>query len=92
MARYTTIRELQAKASKLIDSARNGEPLIVTSHGKPVAVLSPVSPDEADQVAFFLERMRSYSAFRKLQAVAATRPQLSEDDIEAVIADTRRSQ
>ena len=73
MAKYGTIRELQAKASNLIAKTENGEPLIITTHGKPVAVLTSVSPDEADSVARFMERMFSYQAFKKMQKEAKER-------------------
>ena len=92
MAKYGTIRELQAKASNLIAKTANGEPLIITTHGKPVAVLTSVSPDEADSVARFMERMFSYQAFKKLQKDAKKRfPKgVSQKEINAIIKNARR--
>ena len=91
MAKYGTIRELQAKASSLIAKTDNGEPLIITTRGKPVAVLTSVSPDEADSVARFMERMISYQAFKKLQKDARARfPKgLSQKEINDVIKKAR---
>ncbi|MFN8059340.1 MAG: type II toxin-antitoxin system Phd/YefM family antitoxin [Vicinamibacterales bacterium] len=36
------VRELKAKLSHFVDRASTGEALIVTQHGKPVAVLAPL--------------------------------------------------
>ena len=91
MAKYGTIRELQAKASNLIAKTENGEPLIITTNGKPVAVLTSVSPDDADSVARFMERMLSYQAFKKLQKDARERfPKgLSQKEINGIIKNAR---
>lgn len=40
------IRELQRRSSEIVDELeRSGRPALVTRHGKPVAVLSPVDMD-----------------------------------------------
>ena len=91
MATYSTIRELQAKASRLIAVAREGEPMIITSHGKPVAVLTAVSPDQADDMAAAIERLRSFRAFKSLQSHVHLRTPPSPAAIDAVIRRARRS-
>ena len=93
MAKYGTIRELQAHATNLISSTKDGEPLIITTRGKPVAVLTAVTPDEADSVAVFMEKMRSYQAYKKLQRQAQTqfRQKPSQKEIDNIIRKVRKS-
>jgi len=92
MAKYGTIRELQAQATELIKSTRTGEPLIVTSRGKPVAVLTAVSADDADHVAMLMERITSYEAFKTLQSQAADKPALSQQATDSLIKNVRKQQ
>lgn len=41
------IRELKAKLSSYVLKVKDGETIIVTEHGKEVAVLGPISPSVA---------------------------------------------
>ena len=92
MAKYGTIRELQARATELIKSTRTGEPLIVTSRGKPVAVLTAVSPDDADRFALLMERITSYEAYKTLQQQAYAKTGMSQQEIDALIKKIRKKQ
>jgi len=91
MAAYTTIRDLQAQASRLIADTRTGEPLIITSHGKPVAVLTAVDAGQADDMAAAIGRIRSYRAFKSLQAHVKPRTPPSPKAIDMLIRRARRS-
>ncbi len=93
MAKYGTIRELQAHATNLISTTDYGEPLIITTRGKPVAVLTAVAPEEADSVARFMEKMRSYQAFKKIQRQAQTqiRQKPSQKEINNIIRKVRKN-
>lgn len=43
------IRELQRNPGKLLEElVHSGEPVIITSHGRPTAVLSPIDQDELE--------------------------------------------
>ena len=91
MAVYTTIRELQAGASRLIADTPAGEPLVVTSHGRPVAILVATRADEADDMASAIMRLRSYRAFKSLQAHVQTRPAPSCKSVDSLVRRVRRS-
>jgi len=51
-----SIRELKAKASELIASAKRGEEVIITSNGQPCAKLVPIEPIR--KTTFDWEKMR----------------------------------
>jgi prevent-host-death family protein len=40
------VRELKENAPRLVQRAARGERIVITRHGKSVAVLSPVTPDD----------------------------------------------
>jgi prevent-host-death family protein len=44
-----SVRELKARLSYYLKLAARGEPVTVTSRGRPVARLVPPAPEEADQ-------------------------------------------
>jgi prevent-host-death family protein len=47
---------------KLLERTARGERFVITRHGKPVAQLVPVEPDEADAVAEVLGRVADVRA------------------------------
>lgn len=55
------IRELRQRASELLRLVELGETVEITSHGRPVALLTPVSADSA------LERMRAAGEIESAQ-------------------------
>lgn len=60
--KYVGVRELANRASALLDDLQ-GEPVVVTKHGRPVAVLSPI--DEEAFADFVLDHAPEYVASRK---------------------------
>jgi prevent-host-death family protein len=48
--KFTSIRELKAKTSEVLRKAAGGEPVIITSHGKPKAVLASVEEEDLEDV------------------------------------------
>ena len=53
------VRELKNRLSEYLRRTRAGEVIVVTSHGKPVARLLPVSAEPRDEEASALERLRA---------------------------------
>ncbi len=56
------VRELKDHLSEYLKRAKNGEELVVTSHGKPVARLAPLAPQDNEEAV--LERLRAQSWIR----------------------------
>ena len=79
MEKAVSAADANRKFSQLLHSVRKGQSYLVTSHGKPVARIVPVS--ESDEVAsgardLLLARLRSQPVVR---ADRWTRDQLYED-------------
>jgi prevent-host-death family protein len=49
--KFAAIRDLQIKASDVVKKAQH-EPVVITVHGKPKAVLTPISEDELEDFLF----------------------------------------
>lgn len=69
-----------------------GEAVVVTSNGKPIAVLSPVTEDTVESEITALRQVRAARALSALQQRAHTLglDQLSEEDIDAEISEARK--
>lgn len=89
--KFVTVRDLRGKTSQLWkDLAQEGE-LVVTSNGKPVAILTATDEDSFENCLWTLRRTRASEALAKLQRDAEVRGlnQLTPKDIEAEIAKSR---
>jgi len=65
----------------------------VTSNGKPIAILSPVTEDTADIELMAWRQARAFRAFNRLQELSRQSgvDQLSDEDIDQEIAAVRRA-
>jgi len=48
--KFTNIRELKAKTSKVLRTVEKGNTVLVTTHGRPTAMLVPVTEDDIEDV------------------------------------------
>jgi prevent-host-death family protein len=48
--KFSSIRELKAKTSEVLRSTAKGEPVIITSRGKPKAILASVEEEELEDL------------------------------------------
>ena len=95
MSAYATLRELQQNAAAVLETARqqqNGMTLL-TSRGKPVALLVPVTAESADELAQAWQRLRFAAALRAAQTALAQTPPARRRAVSAarLIATTRRA-
>ena len=87
------MREFQQDAKGVLAKLRRpGDGIgIMTSHGKPVALIMPVTADNADTLAAEVRRQRLAAAFRAAQAdIAASGVSWDSNAAETLVAKTRR--
>jgi prevent-host-death family protein len=94
MATYASVRELQLNATRVLRDAQtqsDGQ-AVITSRGKPVALLVPVDPSEVDDLRQAVRARRLRRAVDRLRASAraAGVSEMSMAEINAAIAETRR--
>ncbi len=54
-----TLREARRRLSEILDDVERGKSVVITRHGRPVARVSPVEPDEGKQLPDLTEFRKS---------------------------------
>lgn len=91
--KYVSVRDLRNRASEVWRDLAKEKDLVLTSNGRPIAVLSSIGEDNVDEALTALKRARAVLAVKKLQAqsVAQGTDKLTDDEIEEEVAAVRRS-
>lgn len=91
--RFVTVRDLRLKSGEIWRELQKEKDLVITSNGKPVAVLSGIDSDHLEEYFRILRRARATLAINKIQERSRRKglDQLSDADIEAEIKAVRRS-
>jgi prevent-host-death family protein len=90
--KFVSVRELRGKTSDLWRKlAREGE-LVVTSNGKPIAILSATDEDSFESILWTLRRSRGNDALASLQRDARQRglDSMTQPEVDSEIAKARR--
>jgi antitoxin (DNA-binding transcriptional repressor) of toxin-antitoxin stability system len=87
-----TIRDLRTRPREVQQSLSAGDHTLLTSNGKPVAIMVPVDSSNFDETLELLQRARAQQAVRAIRrsAQAAGTDNLSPKDIDRVVAETRK--
>ena len=90
--RFISVRELRGQSAAVWRILANEKDLVVTSNGKPIAVLSETSEEQLEESLRAVRRSRAQAAAAAMQqaSVKAGTDRLSLDDINAEIDVTRR--
>ena len=89
---FVTIRDLRLKPAEVWDKLRRQRELILTSNGRPVAVIAGVREDDVEETVTALRRARAQAAVSRLRRAAGESgmDRLPAAEIEAEIAQARR--
>ena len=91
--RFVSVRELRGKSAAIWkDLQREGE-MIITSNGKPIAILAPTSEDRVEESVRAIRRARASAAVARMQrqSVLVGRDAIPTEEIEAEISKARES-
>ncbi len=90
--RFVSVRELRGQSAAVWKTLAREKDLIVTSNGKPIALLSAMSGETLEESLSALRRARSQAAATAMQqaSVRTGADRLSLQDINAEIDATRR--
>jgi antitoxin (DNA-binding transcriptional repressor) of toxin-antitoxin stability system len=88
---FITVRDLRLRSTEIWGKLRERGELVLTSNGKPIAILSDVEPDSVEEMIAQLRRVRAQVAVSRLRrsAVATGLDRTSLDQINAEIAAAR---
>ena len=89
---FVSIRDLRTRSAAIWESLAEAKDLVVTSNGKPVAVLSAATPSTLDATLAALRQARAQLAVVNMQRQAreAALDQWSPDEVHAEIKEARR--
>jgi len=88
---FITISDLRLRSSEVWNKLRQQHEMILTSNGRPVAVIVDVREDNVEETVTALRRARAQAAVSRLRQAAAAegREGMSPADIEAEITQAR---
>lgn len=86
--RFISVRDLRAKSGDVWKELAEERELVITSHGKPIAILSAVSEETLEDSLRAIRRARAMAAVQTMQRQSAKKG-LRPEDIDAEIAAVR---
>ncbi len=90
---FISVRDLRGKSAEVWRRMNANTDLVVTSNGRPIAILSKVSEETLEESLAALRHARALQAVEAMQrsSVEAGRDRLSSEAIEAEIAVVRKT-
>lgn len=90
--RFVTIRDLRSRSAQIWRRLPKEKEMVLTSNGKPIAILSATSEDRLEESLATLRRMRAEKAVTSMQkrSLEIGNDRLSLDEINAEIAAVRK--
>lgn len=90
--RFVSSRELRVRPGAVWDLLRREKDLVITSNGKPVAVLTAADESILEDVLATLRQGRARAAVADLRRVAVRRglDRLADEKVEAIVTKARR--
>ncbi|MCY0865226.1 MAG: type II toxin-antitoxin system Phd/YefM family antitoxin [Sulfobacillus sp.] len=91
--RLVSVRDLRTQTRRISEWLATSEEIVVTSNGKPIGILSPVTEDSLEFELLALRQVRAVRALNRLQELShqSGLDQLSDEDIAQEIVAARRS-
>jgi len=89
--KFVSVRDLRSKSADIWRDLPVEREMVVTSNGRPIAVLSAVTESNLEESLAAFRRVRAIEAVAALQreSVARGTDKLTEDDVNAEIAAVR---
>ena len=91
--RFVSVRELRGRSSAVWKALADEKELVITSNGKPIALLSATSEEQLEESLDAVRRARAQAAVAAIQdaSLKAGTQRLSPEDINAEIDAVRRA-
>jgi len=89
---FISLREFRINPGKIWEQLKNDKDIIITSNGKPIAILNPIYNDDIESTLEILQRLRTIKAVEDLQAEAVIKglDKMSNKEIEEIIKKVRQ--
>lgn len=89
---FITVRDFRTSSSSIWKKLPSEREIIVTNNGKPIALLTPLTDKTLEETVSAVRKAAAINAVKKMQeiSVGLGNDNLTLDEINAIIADTRR--
>lgn len=90
---FVTVRDLRLKPAEVWDKLAQQRELVLTSNGRPLAIIAGVGEGDVEETLVALRRARAQAAVSRLRraAAASQADRLSAAEIEAEISQARQA-
>ena len=90
--KFVAVRDLRLKPGQVWERLNREGEMIITSNGKPIALLTRVNEEDFEKTIAAVRRARALMAMEGMQraSLAAGTDRMSDDEIEAEIKAARR--
>ena len=89
--KFVSSREIRVNPRPAFEAAEEGEEVVITSRGKPVALLLGISAEDLDETERLVRRARAQAAVSRMRKAAAREgsESMSREEIEEEISAAR---
>lgn len=89
---FVTIRDLRLKPAEVWEKLRRQREVVLTSNGRPVAVIAGVNEDDVEETVSALRRARAQAAVTRMRRASAESEasRLTPAEIETEITEARK--
>ncbi|MFB0521356.1 MAG: type II toxin-antitoxin system Phd/YefM family antitoxin [Desulfatiglandales bacterium] len=93
MMRFVSVRDLRSRGRQLWKQLETEKELIITSNGRPIAILTGVNQENFEQILRDLRRARALRAVEEMQraSVLAGLDKMADKEIDTEIREARRA-
>ena len=90
--RFISVRDLRSKSAQVWGQLKDEKELVITSNGKPIAILSAVLEDRLEETLAAIRRARAMAAVDAMQQRALKKglDTMTLEEINAVIEEVRK--
>jgi prevent-host-death family protein len=91
--KFVTVRDLRGRTAEVWQELAKEHELVVTSNGKPIAILTSTNEDTFERTLREVRRARALQAVSELQrqSLVQKREKLTDEEIDAEITATRKA-
>jgi prevent-host-death family protein len=91
--RFVSVRDLRSRGRQVWKELETEKELIITSNGRPIAILTGVNQENFEQTIRDLRRARALRVVEEMQraSVLGGLDKMADEEIDAEIGETRRA-
>jgi antitoxin (DNA-binding transcriptional repressor) of toxin-antitoxin stability system len=93
MMRFVSVRDLRSRGRQVWKHLETEKELIITSNGRPIAILTGVNEENFEQILRDLRRARALRVVEEMQrtSVRAGLDKMAQEEIETEIQEARKA-